>query len=209
MPHIALLGDSVFDNQSYTDAEPDVVTHLRAILPAAWSATLLAVDGATTRSLPPPVSKVPRDTTHLVVSIGGNDALGNIDLLDAPARSTADALTLFGARAGAFEIHYRSAIRAVRALNLPMVVCTIYNGDLPDRRQAALARVALMMFNDAILRTAFEHRASVIDLRPMCAEPADYANLIEPSGRGGLKIAQAVTQATGAEAGCDGTRVYC
>ena len=40
--------------------------------------------------------KVPRDATHLVVSIGGNDALGYLDLLDAPATSTADALRLFG-----------------------------------------------------------------------------------------------------------------
>ena len=32
---------------------------------------------------------VQRDATHLVVSIGGNDALDNANLLDAPARSTA------------------------------------------------------------------------------------------------------------------------
>jgi hypothetical protein len=88
-----------------------------------------------------------------------------------------------------------------------MTVCTIYNGNLPDRRQAALARVALMMFNDVILRIAFEHRASVIDLRLVCSEPADYANPIEPSGRGGLKIAGAVARITGAVTGCGGTRV--
>jgi len=66
---------------------------------------------------------------------------------------------------------------------------------LPDPRQAALGRVALMLFNDAILRTAFEIRAGVIDLRLVCGEPSDYANPIEPSGSGGLKIARAVARA--------------
>ena len=44
--HIALLGDSIFDNRAYTSGEPDVVTHPRAVLPSEWKASLLAVDGA-------------------------------------------------------------------------------------------------------------------------------------------------------------------
>ena len=52
MAHLVLLGDSIFDNIAYTRGEPDVVAHLTAILPAGWRATLLAVDGATTRGLP-------------------------------------------------------------------------------------------------------------------------------------------------------------
>ena len=38
MPHVALLGDSIFDNGAYTSGGPDVVTQLRAILPAGVSA---------------------------------------------------------------------------------------------------------------------------------------------------------------------------
>lgn len=49
--HIALLGDSIVDNSAYTRGEPDVVSHLHAILRKAWGATLCAVDGATTASL--------------------------------------------------------------------------------------------------------------------------------------------------------------
>lgn len=44
------------------------------------------------------------------------------------------------------------------------MVCTIYNGNL-EEMQARLARIALMMFNDVILRVAFEHHLDVIDLR--------------------------------------------
>jgi hypothetical protein len=195
MGHIVLLGDSVFDNAAYTGAEPDVVTHLRNVLPAGWQATLCAVDGATTSGLPSQVRSVPADATHLFVSIGGNDALGNIDLLSTPVRSTADALRLFGDRVAAFEQSYRRGLVPVLALRRPVTLCTIYNGDLPDREQAALARVALMIFNDAIQRIGHEHRLPVIDLRLICCEREDYANPIEPSGPGGRKIAIAIARA--------------
>jgi hypothetical protein len=38
----------------------------------------------------------------------------------------------------------------------------------------------------------------VIDLRLVCSEKADDASPIEPSGQGGMKIAQAIARATGA-----------
>src|SRR5688500_14337329 len=44
--HVVLLGDSIFDNGAYVSGGPDVVAHLRAMLPRGWEATLLAVDGA-------------------------------------------------------------------------------------------------------------------------------------------------------------------
>ena len=198
MPHILLLGDSVFDNRAYTGHEPDVSAHLRSILPDGWTATLVAVDGATTAGIASQARSVPADATHVILSVGGNDALGEIGLLDTPVRSTAEALALFGRRVAAFEKDYRAAVQLVSLLRRPLTLCTIYNGDLPDARQAGLARVALMMFNDGILRTAFEAGASVIDLRLVCSESADYANPIEPSGQGGLKIAGAVGRMVGA-----------
>ena len=198
MPHLVLLGDSIFDNAAYTSGEPDVVTHLRALLPAGARATLLAVDGAITGSMPEQVPRIPADATHLVVSIGGNDALGCLNLLDAPATSTAGALRLLGQAVDRFEANYRSTVRLVLDRGLPATLCTIYNGAFEDPDLAARARVALMMFNDVILRVAFEHHASAIDLRLICNENADYANPIEPSGQGGMKIAKAIVRATGA-----------
>ena len=195
--HVVLLGDSIFDNSSYTGGAPDVVTHLRSLLPAGARATLLAVDGAITQTMTGQLPEIPRDATHLVVSIGGNDALGYQSLLEAPATSTADALRLFGEAVDRFEANYRSAVQRVLDRGLPMTLCTIYNGAFEDWVYAARARTALMMFNDVILRVAFEHHASVIDLRLVCNETADYANPIEPSGQGGMKIAKAIVRATG------------
>lgn len=205
--HVVLLGDSIFDNRAYTRGEPDVVSHLREILPPGWQATLCAVDGSTTADLPEQLERVPADGSHLVVSIGGNDALSNSDLLDLPVESTAEALALLGDRARLFEADYREAIGQVLELGRPTTVCTVYNGALPEE-QARLATVALTLFNDVILRTAFEHRLDVIELRLVCVDPEDYANPIEPSGRGGRKIARAIAGALGAlDAPAPGSRI--
>ena len=206
MTHIVLLGDSIFDNRAYTGGEPDVVTHLRRLIGDRARATLLAVDGATTRTMAPQVARVRGDATHLVVSIGGNDALGHSEIL-LPGRLGGDPLRELERRAAGFEADYRRALFAVFDRQRPVTVCTIYNGALPDAQEAARARAGLMVFNDAILRVAFERGASVIDLRLICNAPSDYANPIEPSGSGGLKIAQAIVRATGVADAGEGSRV--
>ena len=195
--HVALLGDSIFDNRAYTGGEPDVVSHLRSILPAPWRATLLAIDGSVIADLRAQLKRVPRDASHLVVAVGGNDALMNQDLLATPVRSSSKTLALFGARVKVFELAYRRAIEAAVALGRHTTICTIYNGNL-EEPQATLSHVGLAIFNDAILRVAFEHGLTVIDLRSICSTPADYANSIEPSGSGGRKIAEAIARAIGA-----------
>jgi len=194
--HVALLGDSIFDNGAYTRGQPDVVTHLRAVLPSGWTASLLAVDGSVTTDLADQLRRVTPDVTHCVISLGGNDALENSDVLGLRVTSMADALTILGGRASLFERTYRAAIEATLKLGHATTLCTIYNGNLSEA-EAPLARVALMAFNDVILRVAFEQGISVIDLRLVCCEPEDYANPIEPSGRGGQKIAAAITRSLG------------
>src|SRR3954467_6421801 len=107
-PHVALLGDSIFDNAAYIGGAPDGGTHLRRLLPAPWRATLCAVDGATTHTLDAQLDRVPPDATHLVISIGGNDALQNSDLLSLPVRSSAEALRVFADRVKVSEPTYRA-----------------------------------------------------------------------------------------------------
>jgi hypothetical protein len=92
--HVVLLGDSIFDNGAYTRGGPDVVTQLRSLLPRGWSATLLAVDGDRISDVSRRLSKTPADATDQVLSVGGNDALAHGDLLDRPARSSFEVLSL-------------------------------------------------------------------------------------------------------------------
>jgi len=194
MPHVVLLGDSIFDNQSYVQpGEPDVVHQLRARLPADWRATLRAVDGNVTADVPRQLANIPVDATHLVVSVGGNDALGHLDILSAPATSVAQALARLAAIQDQFEQTYRRMLDIVLARNLPTAVCTIYNGNFPDPAYQRLAALGVAIWDDAILRIATERGVPVLDLRLICAEPGDYANPIEPSAHGGAKLAVAIT----------------
>ena len=194
MSHVALLGDSIFDNGAYTGGGPDVVTQLRPLLPGGWQATLLAVDGARTEDVARQLTRLPRDGSHLVLSVGGNDALAHGDLLEGPATAAAQVIGFLADAAAAFERPYRHLIERLLEARLPLAVCTIYNGNFPDPEFQRIASTALCVFNDVILRVAFERGVTVIDLRLVCSEPADYANPIEPSSVGGAKIARSILE---------------
>ena len=192
MSHLILLGDSIFDNAAYTNGGPDVVTQLNAALPAGWAASLLAVDGSTTDDVAGQVGCLPSDASHLVLSVGGNDALQQAHRLWTPAASMEEAVGLLADLAEQFERDYRAAVHACLRPGLPLTACTIYNGNFPDPAYQRLVTTALAVFNDAILRVAIAQRLPVIDLRAICASPEDYANAIEPSSVGGAKIARAI-----------------
>ncbi len=194
MGHVVLLGDSILDNGAYVGGGPDVVTQLRAALPRDWEATLLAVDGAVIADMPRQLARLPRSATDIVLSVGGNDALGHADLLDRRARNGAEALGWFADVAAGFLERYRSLLERIAAAKQQgqrVAVCTIYNGNLgADSQRAATAGIAI--FNDAIARAVRPHGWPIIELRDFFTDPADYANPIEPSVRGGEKLARAI-----------------
>jgi len=192
MAHIVLIGDSIFDNARYTEGRPDVIAQVRQLLPAGWQASLLAVDGSMTDDVPAQVQRVPSDASHLVLSVGGNDAIMNSDILRTPAESTAHALAAFHDVSQKFEKNYRRAVNACSQLRLPLTICTIYNGCFPDPEYQRLISTALMVFNDVILRVGIEFGLTIIDLRLVCSSAQDYANPIEPSSIGGAKIAKCI-----------------
>src|ERR1043165_7482775 len=75
MSHVVLLGDSIFDNARYVPDRPPVIEQVRRGLQPGWKATLLAVDGHTVAHVASQQPRMPSDATHLVMSVGGNDAL--------------------------------------------------------------------------------------------------------------------------------------
>lgn len=194
MGHVVLLGDSIFDNAAYVAGGPDVVKQMRERLPAGSQATLCAVDGAVTRDVPRQLECIPSEATHLVVSVGGNDALRHSGVLDQGARSVAEAVWRLADIREEFGRNYGSMLEQVLRLGLPVAVCTIYDGRFPDPRQQRLGVTALTIFNDAITRHAFRRGLDLIDLRLIFDEEADYANPIEPSVQGGAKIAAAIAK---------------
>jgi hypothetical protein len=193
--HVVLLGDSIFDNGAYVEAgEPDVIGQLRAILPGGWRATLNAADGAGLADIRGQVARLPTDASHLVVSVGGNDALAEAGVLAEKTDSVGEALDALAAVRERFEEAYRAMLKQVFDRKLPTAVCTIYEARFPDPDFRRRAATALMVINDTIMRAAFANGITLIDLRLICDSDLDFANPIEPSAHGGAKIARAVAQ---------------
>jgi lysophospholipase L1-like esterase len=190
--HVALLGDSVFDNAAYVGGGADVSAHMRGRAPEGWGATLLAVDGSVVEGVHGQLKRLPAEATHLVISAGGNDALQSAHILEERAGSTAEVLLRLADVAEGFETRYRRMLRAAAGTGKPTAVCTVYYPRFPDALAQRLAVTALTVFNDAIIRAAFGAGVPLLDLRLVCDEDADYANPIEPSEAGGAKIADAI-----------------
>ncbi|WP_336490841.1 SGNH/GDSL hydrolase family protein [Methylobacterium nigriterrae] len=208
MPHVVLLGDSVFDNAAYVGGGSDVVQQVRAVLPDDWQATLLAVDGNVINDVPSQLGRLPGDATHLVVSAGGNDALRASAVLERAARSVAEALILVAEVRERFQAEYSAMLDAVEATARPAALCTIYDPRYPDPQRRRVTAAALALLNDVITREAFARRLTLIDLRVLCGEDADFANPIEPSVQGGWKIAKAVAAFVYARSEQQGSQVF-
>jgi len=191
MMHIALLGDSVIGNKSYVGGGPDVAEQLRTIGPKRWTVTRLARDGALVSGVTTQLAEVSKNTTHLVISAGGNDALQHSSVLDAPANSVAQVLSDLADIQDLFWQGYRLMLDAAQNLKLPTAVCTVYEARFPEPRRR-LAALALSVINDAITREAFSRGLDLLDLRVMFNEERDFANPIEPSVHGGMKLVSGI-----------------
>jgi hypothetical protein len=191
MSHVVLLGDSIFDNALYVPRGPPVIEQVRRGLPDGWVATLLAVDGHTVGDVATQVHRVPADATHLILSAGGNDALGARGLLGQPAATVGDALAMLAEAIGEFRISYRATLGRLLERRLPTAVCTIYDAIPPLE---AAERAALCGFDDVITRAAGAAGLPLIDLRLICSHPHDFSAVspIEPSVVGGAKIAEVI-----------------
>lgn len=192
MKHLVLLGDSIFDNRVYVSGGKDTIANLREQMPNDWTATLLAVDGHVTHGVIGQAARVPVDATHLFVSVGGNDALGEMGILQMRVSSAEEVFNELTNVATRFEDSYKRMLNAVLKLGKPTAVCTVYYPRYPDAGMQKIAVAALASFNDVIIRQAFCAGLPLIDLRYVCAEDSDYANPIEPSESGGCKIAKTI-----------------
>ena len=191
MAHFVLLGDSIFDNGVYVPGHPDVAQQLRAELGSGDQATLLAVDGNVTADVARQLSRLPKDATHLFISVGGNDALRSSGLLHERVHSVAEGVDRLRRVVCQFSSQYAEMLSSVARHNRPTTVCTVYDS-IPGLEPAAVT--ALGAFNEVILRSAFQRGLPVIDLRLVCSQASDYSarSPIEPSHLGGAKIARAI-----------------
>ena len=200
---IILLGDSILDNGAYVGPGLSVLDHLRKLVPDGTDVHLAAVDGSVVSDVAGQVGVLPENRPpgrfDCVVSTGGNDVLGYLDLLNYEVSSSMEVFSLAASLRGGFANLYRRMFKAVQALQPDSIkVCTVYDC-VPGFPQSAFA--VLSMFNEVILRVASENGAGVVDLRVVCQEVSDYAEVspIEPSASGGLKIAKTIISELGKE----------
>jgi hypothetical protein len=201
---IVLTGDSIFDNAAYTKGEPSVSKHLGHLVAPDRDVILLAKDGATTAQISEQtrrlavLSRKDYDVECVFLSVGGNNALQNITILEKRVNHVAGALEHVDDMMRDFERNYREALAALHSqtseMEAKLAVSTIYDCNFNSFLKAP-GRIVLALFNDVILRAASAAGVGVLDLRRVCIDPADYEMEIEPSGQGGEKIAKAISSA--------------
>lgn len=202
--HIVLAGDSIFDNGSYVPGQPDVAQQLRNQLGEDSNVTLLAIDGDVTKDVHNQLTQLPEDTSHLFISVGGNDALGQLHIFTDPVSSVGEGFLKFSRVQTTFQQEYKAMLENALSLNIPTTICTIYKPCFyhPDMSRVGsyvgngvsntdlqnVSVTALTAFNDVILQEAVTTGIPLMDLRVMYDNVADYANPIEPSTIGGRKM---------------------
>ncbi len=188
---LVLFGDSILDNAPYTGAQPDTTEHLRRLLPG-WTVQRLALDGAVMDHVPSQIEELGSRASMAVLSVGGNDAIEHIGILESRHTRSDELLRHLLRIADDFEAQYLTAARSVVAQADRTVLCTIYEVQLEPGQLAELARVPLALLNDRIIRIAARLGVEVLELRSVCTEPEDFVMQIEPSGPGAEKIARAI-----------------
>ena len=209
MKHIILAGDSIFDNRSYVNpGEPDVIKQLESLLATGDKATLLAVDGAVITNVAGQLKNRPGDTTHLFISVGGNDGLYMLDSFLSPVSSMGEGFLKFNPIRQDFEKKYSKMLRQALKVGLQTAVCTIYHPRFesthlermsgfipPGIAPSDLQKVAmnlLSIINDIIFQEAVKSGVPIVDLRIIFNEDRDFANPIEPSMLGGAKMTKVI-----------------
>jgi lysophospholipase L1-like esterase len=193
---IILLGDSIIDNGEYLrSGEPDVARQLETLLPQ-HTVVKRAVDGATSADvLAWQIDEVER-AEHIILSVGGNDALEHIDLLEEVIETRAKnvLVRLWSIREG-FRRSYATLLDRLATTRRPVLVLTIYNpcfqGHGFDAAYQQAAESAVSIINDVIQQEARRRSFEILELRTLFDDQADYANPIEPSAIGGAKLRSA------------------
>ena len=216
MNKIYLLGDSIIDNAPYVKKnEKDVASHLNSMYKCSPQINInnRAVDGHTMKDLLDTQlsDEGLNEATNIVVSIGGNDLLGNLYfLIDAMGLYQGQESKVFQRTTTRnktfedtyFEIikpmqqEYESVVANLSNYRAKLLLCTVYEGDLVDSDEFSdviySSKTMLSIFNDIVYRTAQKYNAEVLELRDIFVSPEDYANPIEPSHIGGEKLAKAI-----------------
>jgi lysophospholipase L1-like esterase len=196
--HVSLLGDSIIDNKVYVEeGELSVTEHLQHN--SSSNFTMIAVDGDTTEDvLENQLDNLKEPVSHIVLSIGGNDLLQNLHLLQDETSGMKFALEKSSELIGEIQENYTKILEHLSQYDAKVLLCTVYEGDLESDVLLAeydkAGQAMLKMHNDTVYYLASKFDVDVLELRNIFTNKEDYANPIEPSHIGGEKLAKAIIQ---------------
>ncbi len=200
---LLVCGDSVLDNGAYVGplGRP-LERHLRAFLDG-WRIDFRALDGAVCADVSAGQLGDGGDGAAafdaVVVSVGGNDALGHLHLLeDARQARLIDFALVLADIQDAFRADYAAVLDAAARHAPAVLALTVYRPRFHlDGMPAELQRAAstlLSLFNDVIQEEAQARGCTLLDLRRICDSDRHFANAIEPGDLGGREIARAIAE---------------
>ena len=196
--YVSLLGDSIIDNKVYVgEGELSVTEHLQ--YNSSSNFTMIAVDGDTTEDvLENQLDNLKEPVSHIVLSIGGNDLLQNLHLLQDETSGMKFALEKSSELIGEIQENYTKILEHLSQYDAKVLLCTVYEGDLESDVLLAeydkAGQAMLKMHNDTVYYLASKFEVDVLELRNIFTNKEDYANPIEPSHIGGEKLAKAIIQ---------------
>lgn len=193
---LVLLGDSIIDNKTYVlDGEFSVLEHIQS--KTETPVTQLALDGATTDDvISNQINVIPFGTSHIVLSVGGNDLLNEIGFLMEDFKYTPNqVLERCQSLIAPITQKYESIVSQLQTTSRAnLLLCTVYEGNLDGSVMyddiAISSRAMLSLFNDSVYKTHNLFGTDVLELRHIFTDKEDYANPIEPSHQGGEKLAE-------------------
>ena len=128
--YVSLLGDSIIDNKVYVgEGELSVTEHLKHN--SSSNFTMIAVDGDTTEDvLDNQLDNLKEPVSHIVLSIGGNDLLQNLHLLQDETSGMKFALEKSSELIGEIQENYTKILEHLSQYDAKVLLCTVYEGDL-------------------------------------------------------------------------------
>ena len=197
---LVLLGDSIIDNKTYVlDGEFSVLEHIQS--KTETPVTQLALDGATTDDvISNEINVIPFGTSHIVLSVGGNDLLNEIGFLMEDFKYTPNqVLERCQSLIAPITQKYESIVSQLQTTSRAnLLLCTVYEGNLEGSVMyddiAISSRAMLSLFNDSVYKTHNLLSTGVLELRHIFTDKEDYANPIEPSHQGGEKLADKIIE---------------
>ena len=188
--HVVLLGDVLLDAYSSIDKTPGAFED--AVLPGTRNQWKMTVVSAAKVERAGPSLALPRDATHAMIFIEGNQAIERSGLLEPEPGTYGQKLEQLTLAADEFERTLARLIHVAQAAHLVIMVCTMFQPNYKDPVRQRTACAALAVFNDRVTKRAAEARVSLIDLRLICNEPGDYDKPTLLSKSGVNKVANVI-----------------